>query len=565
MKEYKFSELKYIPADFERAAEDIKKVTERIKKADDVNEIISCIESFEMLTDEVGYAYRLAFIRSSLDCTDEYYQEAAQREGAGIALLDTSPFYRALLDSPFLSQLEKTYGPEFRSVLEQKFSTNAAGHEHMAREQVLISQYQQKKAGLQVMFRGQTHSEAEMIALFDDPDRQMRIEARRALAETVLKQKEALSDMLLELIELRHEIAAANGFENYLEYANAVYSRRGYGETEMTDFCRQVKEELVPFLCEIKEQQRQILGVDKLMSYDRGIRFADGNAIPAGDSKYLTERSKHMYDALSPELGRFFRGMVDTESLDVAASPVKVAGMGFCSEVRQDLYPYVFGNCNGTVNDVSVFTHEIGHAWQYDLTKRSVKTDLLREMPLDAVEIPSKTMELFSYPYAGYFFGGDADKFRQGHFQEALQEIASFCAIHELNTWIYTHVGASFDAILEKEREIEKQYDPNLDYGELEEYNAQGADLLRNMAVYMFPRYVISYALSEMCAMDMFFKMQENPEDAWKTYEALCASGGRYNYPDTLAQAGLEPAYAKGRVQKVVAAARDYMESHSIG
>ncbi len=82
---------------------------------------------------------------------------------------------------------------------------------------------------------------------------------------------------------------------------------------------------------------------------------------------------------------------------------------------------------------------------------------------------------------------------------------------------------------------------------------------MRNMGVYMFPRYLISYALSEMCAMDLFRRMQEDPQAAWRSYEILCSSGGSRNYPDTLAQAGLEPAYAPGRVGKVVAFARAYL------
>lgn len=63
---------------------------------------------------------------------------------------------------------------------------------------------------------------------------------------------------------------------------------------------------------------------------------------------------------------------------------------------------------------------------QGHLTSRNIRLNLLREMPLDAVEIPSKTMELFAYPYAAHFFGKDAGKFRSGHFRHALKEIASY-------------------------------------------------------------------------------------------------------------------------------------------
>lgn len=560
MEQYKFSELTYQPNDFEKVNQKLNELTQRVINAANEEEVFTALEEYDSMMDEVAYAFNLAYIRSSLDCTDTFYQDAVQKEGAGYAMLSTAPFYKALLDSPFFSSLEKQYGSQFRPLLEQKFRTEANGQEFMAEEQVLINTYQQKKAELRIIFRGKTYSEGEMLVFFDSPDRQTRIDARKALSQTVLEQKETLAPMLLKLISLRDQIAKANGFENYLTYADTVYSRRGYGEAEMDAFCRQVKEELVPLLSELKEEQRIRLGVDKLMAYDNHLLFPDGNAKPAGDAAYLTEQSKKMYDALSPDIGKFFRNMVDTESLDVTASARKVSGMGFCTDVRKDLLPYVFGNCNGTDTDVAVFTHEIGHAWQSQITRQFISLLMLQQMPLDAVEIPSKTMELFTYPYAEGFFGKDADKFRQGHFCDSLHEIAAYCSIHEFNTWIYTHVGASFEELSAKQMEIEKLYDPGLDYGELETYYMQGANLLRNMAVYMFPRYVISYSLSEMCAMDLFRLMQENPETAWTSYEKLCSVGGSLSYPEILAQAGLEPAYAEGRVAKVVAFAREKMK-----
>lgn len=559
MKPYHVTQLPYTPTDYEAVSCKLSLLTQQLSAAASEADARSTLSAFEALMEDVQYAGTLAYIRSSLDCTDVRWQQALEHESTGSAMLDTAPFTRTLLDSPFLPQLEARYGNQLRPALEQDLRTHLAGHDLIAREQVLVSEYQQKKASLRIPFRGRLYSESEMYLFFDDPDRQTRIDARKALAETVLAHKETFAPMLLELIALRDAYAKANGFDNYLDYANASYSRRGYGEAEMTAFCQQVKDELIPLLSDLQAQQQRQLGISKLMAYDQSIRFADGNARPAGDAAYLTAQSMRMYDALSPAFGRFFRGMVETESLSVAASPNKVAGMGFCTELRSSLYPYVFGNCNRTETDVSVFTHEVGHAWQYYLTAQHVPLALLRRMPLDAVEIPSKTMELFTYPYAESFFGADAEKFRQGHFRDALREIAAYCAIHELNTWIYTHVGASFEELTAKEHEIALQYNPALDYGELSALHAQGADLMRNMAVYMFPRYVISYALSEMCALDLFALMQRDPVAAWAAYERLCACGGSLSYPKILRQAGLEPAYAAGRVRKAVSFAREYL------
>lgn len=560
METYQFSKLPYIPNDFPAIQEKLNEFTAKVQSAGSVEEVLETIEQFDSLSNEVGHYSTLAYIRASLDCTDQFYADAVQREGAGCATLKQAPYTKALLESPFLPELEKKFGPEYRPRLEREKRLRSFGLDLMARESELVNLYQQKKAMIRIPFQGKECSEAEMYALFESPDRQIRIDAEKATFEAFLAKKEELAPMLLELVELRQKIAEANGFDSYLDYANLSFFRRGYGEEELTSFCQQVKADLVPLLQELREEQRQELGVDKLMSYDLPVRFRDGNARPAGDAVYLTEASKKMYDGLSPEFGAFFRRMVESESLDVTSSPNKVAGMGFCTTLKKGCLPYVFGNCNGTDSDVAVFTHEIGHSWQAYLSEKQNRPEIFREMVLDAVEIPSKTMELFAYPFAEEFFGEDAEKFRKGHFREALVEIAKYCAIHETNTWLYTHPGASFEEIAAANAEIEREYEPDLDHGELEGYIEQGASLLRSMAIYSFPRYVISYSLSEMCAMKLFERMQTDPKGAWEAYEKLCTSGGSRNYPDTLRQAGLEPAYAPGSVKKTVEFAKKHLK-----
>ena len=562
MEKYKFSQLTYVPNDYEAIQKEIDDLTKQVRTAESCEAIVKLVERYDEVFTDCTFMVSIAMDRFYIDSSDKFYTEAFQKETEGGAMLNSSDFFKALRESPFLPQLEEHYGSEFTPRLEKEFRLSAEGRDLMAQEQSLVNQYQQKKALLKINYNGKENSESDMYVHFQSTDRQTRIDARKAVAEAFLSQKEEFSSILLELISLRDKIAKANGFPNYLEYANTRYDRRGYGEAEMTAFCEQVKADLVPLLRELHEKQRKELGLDKLMTYDSWMMFADGNAKPAGDAAYLTEASKKMYDSFSSEFGEFFRNMVDTESFDITYSPNKVAGMGYCqSLLKKGYYPFIFGNCNGTDSDVIVFTHEMGHAWQMYLSSQQNYTTLYDSMALDAVEIPSKTMELFTYPYAEHFFGKDADKFRKGHFRNALNEIANYCCIHEFNTYAYTHVGATFDELVSVMRSIQKAYDPDIDYGELDIYNAQGSDLLRNMAVYSFPRYVISYALSEMCAMEFFSRMKTDPKGTWEAYVKLCTSGGSRSYPDTLAQAGLQPAYKEGSVKKVVDFARTVLET----
>ena len=559
---YKFSDLQYKETDFQSLAKMILDLTEKAKKADSPSSLEEILKIYDTEMGEVGYNYTLSYIHSSLDSSDSFWQEALQKESKGNAMLDTTPLLKAILENKYFSSLEEKYGPVLRDKLNKSISTGSKAQNERAEEGDLVSKYQREKAMVRINYKGKELSEGEVIPLFESPIREERIQSRKAVAKAFLEKKELFGSMLERLISLRDTIAKENGFSNYLEYMDINYSRIGYGEKEMDAFVSEVKEYVVPVLSHIFEETRKRLGLEEMTVADISLMFVDGNAKPSGGADVLKEAAKKMYKALSPEMEAFFTGMLDSHSIDVDFSPNKVSGMGFCTDLKKGMYPFVFGNLDGTSWDVTVFTHEVGHAWQSYASDQNLDLTLFREMPLDAVEIPSKTMELFSYPFAEEFFGKDGDKFRFAHFRNAVKEIVAYTSVHELNTWIYTHVGASFDEINEKWMEIQSSYYPNVSYGEMEEEEKKGAGLLRNMGIFMFPRYLISYVFSEMCAIDLFMEYLKDKDKALDSYNRLCRVGGSKSYPEILSAAGLEPSYKKGRVKDVMEKVKAYLENN---
>ena len=559
---YKFSDLQYKETDYQSLAKMILDLTEKAKKADSPSSLEEVLKIYDTEMGEVGYNYTLSYIHSSLDSSDSFWQEALQKESKGNAMLDTTPLLKAILENKYFSSLEEKYGPVLRDKLNKSISTGSKAQNERAEEGNLVSKYQREKAMVRINYKGKELSEGEVIPLFESPIREERIQSRKAVAKAFLEKKELFGSMLERLVSLRDTIAKENGFSNYLEYMDINYSRIGYGEKEMDAFVSEVKEYVVPVLSHIFEETRKRLGLEEMTVADISLMFVDGNAKPSGGADVLKEAAKKMYKALSPEMEAFFTGMLDSHSIDVDFSPNKVSGMGFCTDLKKGMYPFVFGNLDGTSWDVTVFTHEVGHAWQSYASDQNLDLTLFREMPLDAVEIPSKTMELFSYPFAEEFFGKDGDKFRFAHFRNAVKEIVAYTSVHELNTWIYTHVGASFDEINEKWMEIQSSYYPNVSYGEMEEEEKKGAGLLRNMGIFMFPRYLISYVFSEMCAIDLFMEYLKDKDKALDSYNRLCRVGGSKSYPEILSAAGLEPSYNKGRVKDVMEKVKAYLENN---
>lgn len=562
----KFSEFVYERPDTAALQAWLADAAERIRAASRYETVREILLAWNERAKRMNQAVSILYIRHFGDASDTFYEKEFGEVLPAAAALDSSDFSRALVDSPFAPDIDREFGRQYLDLTRRDIRLHSAGHALLAKEQALIAEYQQIKATLKIPFDGKILSEGETEAYADSADRDVRRAVTHARYDAYLARRAYFVRLLSELVETRTGIAKANGFQSYLDYMNDEKGRAGYGEQELTAFCEQVKRDLVPYVEKLGRAQARRLGLPKLMPYDQRILFPDGNPKPFS-ADALLEGAKTMYDGLGEETRGFYRMMLECELLDVKPSANKIAGMGFCTELPVDRLPFVFGNCNGTSWDVAVVTHEIGHAFQMYLSMQAHEIMEYASPCNDVAEVPSKTMELFSYPYAEKFTD-DPARFRFHHLQNALEEIIGYCCIHEYETWLYSHPEADTDTRIRMFEEVRLRYDPTMDNSEFRAELDAGALLFRSMAVYMFPRYVISYALSEMCALAFMERMERDPAETWAGYVRLCRAGGSLPYPELLKLAGLDLAYADGSVLRATAGAKriltDYVRAEGL-
>ena len=286
------------------------------------------------------------------------------------------------------------------SLLALDHRLHTGGKKLQARISQLSARYQQITASAKYQVQGETLSGGQLRAAQVSPDRDRRKAAFEAEQQTVLAQADTLEQLLRDLVHARNDLARANGFDNFADYGDLAMQRIGYGRTELDEFCRQVQTHITPVYLRFQEEQRRRLGVDVLMPYDRPLVFPEGNAVPVAEAE-LPRAARRMYHALSPEAGEFFDEMVRRELLDVAASPNKISGMGFCEELAEPYrMPFVFANCSGPASDVTVYTHELGHGLQGYLSAQTQPVSDYIGLSPDLAEVHSKTMELLPLPYA---------------------------------------------------------------------------------------------------------------------------------------------------------------------
>lgn len=542
---WKFSDIPYTSPNVEALQTRYDALTRRAREAQSPEELVEIVRQRDALQQEVGLCQSIATIRAFHDVTDEFYQTELQEtlprlEGS----LDSQSLAAAIAESPYAPALDQAFGPQLRRLLMLDQRLHTGGKELQARISRLTAQYQQLTASARYPVQGELLSGGQLRAALASRDRARRKAAYDAQQQTVLENAGQLEDILRQL-------ARANGFDSFADYGDLAQQRLGYGRAELDAFCRQVQTHITPLYLRLQEEQRRRLGVDTLMPYDRALVFPEGNAVPVA-AEELPRAARRMYHSLSPEAGAFFDEMVRHDLLDVAPSPNKISGMGFCEMLGAPYnMPFVFANCDGTSGDVTVYTHELGHGLQgYLSIRRQPLADYVGLSP-DLAEVHSKTMELLAQPYARDFFGDHAGQFLAEHRYGVIKELCAFCSIHTFETWLYEHPDASLAQWAEEFDRTEKSFGRSRNNGPWRQQVLAGCDLFTNMALYMSPRYVISYALSIVCAQQLKAAYDADPADGWARYHALCASGGSKLYAETLSDAGLPLPYAPGVVEKL--------------
>lgn len=542
---WKFSDIPYHRPDVEALQARYDALTRRAREAACPEDLLDVVRQRDALQQEVALCQAVAFIRAFHDVTDEFYQTELQDtlprlEGS----LDSQSLAAAIAESPYAPALDRAFGPQLRRLLTLDHRIHAGGRDLQAR----ISQL---TASARYPVHGELLSGGQLRAALASRDRARRKAAYDAQQQTVLENAGQLEDILRQLVHARIDLARANGFDSFADYGDLAQQRLGYGRAELDEFCRQVQTHIAPLYLRLQEEQRQRLGVEALLPYDRALVFPEGNAVPVA-AEELPEAARRMYHALSPEAGEFFDEMVRHDLLDVAGSPNKISGMGFCDMLGAPCgMPFIFANCDGTGSDVTVYTHELGHGLQGYLSYRSQPLADYVGLSPDLAEVHSKTMELLAQPYARDFFGDHAGQFLAEHRYDFIKELCAFCSIHIFETWLYEHPDASLAQWAEEFDRIEKSFGRSRNNEPWRQQVLAGCDLFTNMALYMSPRYVISYALSIVCAQQLKAAYDADPADGWARYHALCASGGSRTYAETLAAAGLPLPYAPGVVEKL--------------
>lgn len=424
-------------------------------------------------------------------------------------------------------------------------------------ESRLSARYTALLASAQIPFRGQTLNLSGLNAFAQDPDRATRHAAEQARWAFFAENGAELDRIYDELVHLRHGMARTLGFPTYTPLGYQRMRRTDYGPEDVALYRRQVLDHVVPLVARLLEQRRAEHGWDRLRFWDEALIDAAGNPGPAGDHDFLLDQARTMFDRLHPRMGVFFRLMDQGGFLDLKNRRAK-AGGGFCTSFPTQGMPFIFANFNGTHNDIGVFTHEMGHAFQNWESREQPVVDYLWPT-MESAEIHSMSLEFLTWPHMDLMVGtAAADRFRRMHLIGALAFLPYGVCVDHFQHEVYAKPDATPDERHAMWLRLERLYMPWADHGDLS-WPAKGGRWQAKHHIYSSPFYYIDYTLAQCCALQFWARSRTDFAGTLETYVRLCGRGGAAPFQDLVRSAGLTSPFAPGALEQVVTEAAAFL------
>jgi M3 family oligoendopeptidase len=277
--------------------------------------------------------------------------------------------------------------------------------------------------------------------------------------------------------------------------------------------------------------------------HDHSVRDLLGVPKPQGDHDWMLDQASTLFQRLGDDFSEFFELMREKKLMDLKTRDGK-AGGGFCIDLPEYKVPFVFANFNGTEDDVNVFTHECGHAFQAWNSMDLPLSDYFVPT-FDAAEIHSMSLEMLSHPHVDLFFGDDAERYRQGHLEKAILFIPYGAAVDEFQHRIYAEPDMTPDQRADVWKELEAIYLPERRYENMP-FAESGRFWQAQRHIFMSPFYYIDYCLAQTCALQFWRRGRADRDEAMTAYRKLCGLGGLKPFTDLVADVGLNSPFQAG-------------------
>lgn len=399
-----------------------------------------------------------------------------------------------------------------------------------------------------VEWDGEERTIAQMGPVFQDPERGTRKNAWMLIAERQKQDREQLNDLWRQFMDLRKQIAANAGFENYRDFVWLSKGRFDYTPEDALRFTDAIAQVVVPAASRIYERRRQQLGVDRLRPWDLDVDPQGRTPLrPFADIEDFKAKAETIFKQVDPQLGEQFAIMRAEGLLDLDNRKGKGPG-GYCTGFPVSERPFIFQNAVGLDRDIRTLLHEAGHAF-HGFARFDLPYAMQASSPMEFNEVASMAMELLAMPYIGgdngdvYYDQSDAARSRTEHLRKIILFWPYMAVVVEFQHWIYNNHGTATDPANCDAKWIElwERFMPGVDFYNLEEFLPNR--WRQQLHIFRYPFYYVEYGLAQLGAVQVWANALKDQGAALAKYREALTLGGTVTLPELFAASGVKLAF----------------------
>ena len=487
-----FSQMEYIRPDLDALEADLNALCTQAATETDIVALTDEIWSFYDLYDSFSTAYSLALIHYYQNLSSTYWEAEYNfcMEHASDADAALDKLYRALAKSPLREKLESNdyFGADYFDYYDGESLYDEVLLSLMDAEAEVLSRYYAVSAEAAGM----------------DP-----------YSEAYLSQfAPQLTEILLELVQVRQEMAAYCGYRSYPEFAYDFYYYRDYTPQQATAYLADIRAQLVPLYTDLLQSD-----------------FWNTTTEPVSQTQtfsYLSTMAKNM----GGQVEEAFKVMQRGNLYDIAPSQNKY-NVSFEIYLPSYYVPFVFVNPAGSQFDKLTFAHEFGHFCCDYVSFGSVAG-------VDVAEIFSQGMEYLSLCYAD---GGE--ELRKLKLADCLCLYVEQAALASFEQQLYNLENEALTA-----ENVENLYTEVCKAYGISGENWDSRSFVTIGHYFTSPMYLISYVVSNDAALQLYqLELQQKGKGLACLESNLGTTHGQFLA--FLDSAGLKSPFDTGRLTEV--------------
>ncbi len=333
-----FDEISYERPDAQNLCDRFNEIQSMVEAEEPVSEII---DAFDLLYADYVYFYTLsdyAYIRYTLNLDDPYFDEEYNwcEEQSPLIEQAMEECYIAMADSNLRTDLESQYFGEgfFEYYDENQVYSNDRVVELMQEESALQSEYMALQNEMTIRWKGEDRLVDE---LFSDPylSYEDYMEIYRLYYE---KYNPLASDIFVELVRVRKELARELEYESYAHFAYEYYYYRDYTPEQVAQYTDDIAVHLAPY-------------------YYTAVY---GSYSDYMDSETVMETLGDVAYSFGGEIATAYDYMMAYGLYDISSSPSKMPG-SYMTYLSSYGMPYMYVSPTEDISDVLTAVHEFGH------------------------------------------------------------------------------------------------------------------------------------------------------------------------------------------------------------